>query len=202
MKPLTLRQAAVPILGEARLIELVHKLILLGARTQVIVGVTGICDKRVRMLTKALIQGELRRGPCQFPSAKFFVGAQRKPNPSANIHSSIFVGCYLNLVNSFKEKMQEGFLLAACYEAYREEVDGFNMAYGDSVLDINRCYALIRCLHRQEIKPVHCNCCHTKYLILNWYERDSLNCPICTKNAHRKFLAEISKQGGRRVAAA
>ena len=78
MGPLTISIANQPVLGEVRLVELAHYLIMLGARTQVIVASTGLCDKRVRVLTKALTKAELQRGPCQFPNAKFFAGAQRK----------------------------------------------------------------------------------------------------------------------------
>lgn len=198
MKPLTLAMATQPVLGEAKLVELTHKLITLGARTQVIVAMTGLCDKRVRVLTKALTSSELQRGPCQFPNAKFFAGAQRKKNPNANLHSTMFLSAYVDLKSRFVEAMHEGFMLAASFEVYQEEVDRHDMNHGDGVLDINRAYALVRCYNRQEVELVRCACCDSKYLILNWYERDALTCPICAKSAHCRFLAEVGKQGGRR----
>jgi len=198
MKPLTLEMVAKPILGEAKLVELTHKMITLGARTQVIVAMTGLCDKRVRTLTKALTSAELQRGPCQFPNAKFFAGAQRKKNPNANLHSTMFLSGHVDLKNRFSEAMHDGFMLAATFEVYQEEVLRHDMNHGDGVLDINRAYALVRCYNRQEIELVRCSCCDSKYLILNWYESDALTCPICAKSAHRRFLAEVAKQGGRR----
>lgn len=200
MRPITIALTTQPILGEAKLVELTQMLISLGARTQVIVALTGFCDKRVRVLTKALTGAELVRGPCQFPNAKFFAGAQQKKNPNANLHSTMFLSCYVDMKNRFESPLHEGFLLAVTFECYKDEVMRHDMNRGDGVLDINRAYALVRCHDRKEVTLVRCLSCDSKYITLNWYERDALTCPICAKSAHRRFLAEVGKQGGRRRA--
>ncbi len=202
MRPLSIALASAPVVGEVMLLELTRALIDFGARTQVIVALTGLSDKKVRPIIKALTGGELVRGPCQFPNAQFFAGVQRKRNPLANLHSTIFLSEYLKLRECFNEPMHEGFLLSTAFHGYSELVQANpEMKRSDLLLDVNRAYALIRCYDRQELSIVSCACCDAKYLKLNWMERDSINCPICAKTAHRRFLAEVGQKGGRRKSA-
>ncbi len=200
MQPLSQSLAAKPIIGEAKLIELTETLVNFDARTQVIVALTGLNEKKVRPLIKTLTGKELVRGPCQFPNAKFFAGALRKRNPTANLHSTMFLSGYVKLRSTcFSEPMHEGFLLATAFQGYMEVLSSHpEMIREAAVLDINRAYALVRCFDRKEVELVGCACCDSKYLILNWVERDASNCPICARTAHRKFLAEVGRQGGRR----
>lgn len=200
MQPLSKAMAAQPITGEAKLVELTQWLTRFGARTQVIVALTGLNEKKVRPIIKSIIGDSLVRGPCQFPTAQFFAGALKKRNPAANLHSTIFLSLYVKLRDAcFSEAMHEGYLLASAFEGYSEMLEANpDLNKGEAVLDVNRAYALVRCFEGKELALVGCDCCESKYLSLEWVEPEAVNCPICTKTAHRKYLAEIGKQGGRR----
>lgn len=194
MKPLTKSEAALPEIGDALVDLLAYKLLHLGARTKVVVALTDLNEKRVRKLLKAITGGgPLIAGPCPLPRAEFFIGGLKR-NPTANVHSTLFLAGYVHLEIAFLEELHPGYLLAAAFEAYCETLP--MLPSGAPVLDINRAYALVRYHLARELVLVRCRVCDAPHLLLTTDAPNTQACPICQKTHHCRFLAEISRLGG------
>lgn len=198
-QPLTLSMANAPVIGEALVLNLTYRLITRGAKTKVIMALTGENEKKIRAIHKRLSNGEdLKRGPCQLPEAKFFVGVLGKKNRNANLHSTRFLACYLELKASFAQEMHPAFLFIEAFQCYEEDLRTHRMPLGEGQLDVNRAYQLLRLYESKEIVLTQCSTCESQHIKLNWFESADEPCPICAKAAHRRRLSEVGKQGGRR----
>jgi hypothetical protein len=174
-----------------------NDLISEGARTKVVMALTGATEKRVRAAAKDLIGSDEKRGPYPFPEAKTLVGMGSRRNNNANLLSTRFLTLYNELEQKFNEPMHEGFLLLAAYRCYEQSVAAHRIPPSQEHIDLNRGYALLRAYKAKEIELQKCATCEAPYIRLNWYECDDNACPICSKVAHKRRLTERGRKGGR-----
>ena len=193
MMPPIFTDRAPEILLDAQLCELANYMTHMGARTAIICGLTGICDKRIRQIVKGLTGQELPRGPCQFPDAKYFAGRNRKRDPQTNFDSTRYIQIYMSLQRAFDRPLHNAWLVSAAYEAYTASCSS------KPRLTINQVFALQRMFSRGELLLRTCDACRSQYLDLGWYESLETACPTCMQSCHMHFLAEVGKRGGRRT---
>jgi hypothetical protein len=176
-------QASDPLWAPAFL-EVAIGLIEKGARTRIVIQLTGLPKKRVLALYRALQKKPQPPGPILQAPAGFFVKANPHSPWNWPFHTAIFLACVDQLQQVMGKPLQRSWLLLAAYKTYQSLIS--DPSSQSKQLTINQAYALItHCRymknhHQAELRLSRCKYCHIRYATLVDDYQHITQCPVCT----------------------
>jgi flagellar transcriptional activator FlhC len=155
------------ILGEAEQIRLATELIHLDARLQVLESETTLSRERLLKLYKEIKHKSPPKGMLPF-STDWFMTWQ------PNIHSSLFMNIYQNLIKTTDIEEIDGIIRA--YRLYLEQIAGLGM---NEILSITRAWRLVKFFDAGMLTTTGCKQCHGQFIVHSYELVENYVCGLC-----------------------
>ncbi len=155
------------VLGEADQIRLATDLIRLDARLQVLESETTLSRERLLKLYKEIKGKSPPKGMLPF-STDWFMTWQ------PNIHSSLFMNIYQNLIKTTEIDEIEAIIHA--YRLYLEQIQGLDMP---EVLSITRAWRLVKFFDAGMLTSTECKQCHGHFVVHSYELVENYVCGLC-----------------------
>ena len=155
------------VLVEAQQIRLATDLIKLDARLQVLESETTLSRERLLKLYKEIKGKSPPKGMLPF-STDWFMTWQ------PNIHSSLFMSVYQNLIKTSDIEEIDG--IVSAYRLYQEQVAGLGMA---EVLSVTRAWRLVKFFDAGMLTTTACKKCHGHFVVHSFELVENYVCGLC-----------------------
>lgn len=155
------------VLVEAEQIRLATDLIKLDARLQVLESETTLSRERLLKLYKEIKGKSPPKGMLPF-STDWFMTWQ------PNIHSSLFMSVYQNLIKTTDIDEIDG--IVSAYRLYQEQVAGLGMT---EVLSVTRAWRLVKFFDAGMLTTTACKQCHGHFVVHSYELVDNYVCGLC-----------------------
>lgn len=183
-------------LWEVEFAALNHGLVMAGAKVKLISKLTGISQRRAKLLYRTLRRMVPPSGPVGRGDPRFFAMASSKTSTAWSIQSAIFLGCFERIGAITETKLHRGWHLLVAHRCYLQLTEPLRQATAVARLDINQAWSLLthcRFLEdpRAELQRHPCPDCMVNYVVLPRKPLRDQPCPICSINSNSERLSEL-----------
>lgn len=175
------------VLDDAAQVDLARAFIEQDARLQVLESETNLSRERLIRLYKEIKKKSPPKGMLPF-STDWFMTWQ------PNIHSSLFMNLYQNLIKS--TEIDESLAIISAYKMYREQIATLGLP---EVLSMTRAWRLVKFFDAGMMTSVTCTECSGQYVNHTYELTDEFVCGLCNlpsragktqKTAEQRFFNE------------
>ncbi|MFM9969228.1 MAG: flagellar transcriptional regulator FlhC [Burkholderiales bacterium] len=170
------------VVGDAREVDRAIKLILLGARLQLLESEVSLSRERLLRLYKEIHRKSPPKGMLPF-STDWFMAWQ------PNVHSSLFLGIYEYLQKS--SELEEIDAIIKAYQLYMEHVGVQGI---DAVLSITRAWRLVKFVDAGMLCTAVCTSCKGNFVVHSGDLHDKYRCGLCHMPALAGKTAKAARE--------
>lgn len=183
-------------LWEVEFAALNHGLVMAGAKVKLINKLTGISQRRAKLLYQALRSSAPPLGAVGRGDPKFFALANSQTSTAWSIQSAIFLACFERFGAITETKLHRGWHLLMAHRCYLQLTEPLRQSTAVARLDINQAWSLLthcRFLEdpRAELQRHVCPECLVNYLVIRRKPLRDQPCPICSINSNSERLSEL-----------